>query len=95
MDNCFSNLLVEITLDETLKFILVAVGFSPTLEIKTDRFPITVRTPQQATVIKFDTHKKNNCTYFITSDDSYSNEILWSRDTDGPLSFSKRKEKVI
>lgn len=57
MDNSFSNYLYEIALNETWKFILVAVGFSPTLEIKTDRFPITVKNPQQATVIKFDTKK--------------------------------------
>lgn len=86
MDDSFSNLLFEITLDETWKFILAAVGFFTPPEIKTDRFPITVKSPQQATVIKFDT-KKNNCTYFITSDDSYPNEILWSGDTDGPLSL--------
>lgn len=47
MDNSFPNLLFEITLDETWKFILVAAGFSRTLEIKKDDFQLLLRPPNR------------------------------------------------
>lgn len=57
MNNSFSNLLFEITLDETWKFISVAAGFFPHSRDQKRLISNYCQDGQQATVIKFDTKK--------------------------------------